>query len=435
MLVEFTVENYRSFRKPVTLSMIASADDSLPRNVIPNAQGSGYDLLRAVGVFGANASGKSNLFWALQLLRSMVRDSARDKQADDPIDVQAFRFDPNTRDKPSRFTITFLMDGSTYEYSFAATRTEVTEESLFDVSRRRAILMERKGDRIKLGSSLEERSSLRNLTVRNNALWLSEAMQRGHKFSTRIGRVLFARHQALSADWRDDDVTLGMIRDGLVDQGQLLSMIRRADLNIDEINSSKVSAAESRRFRGYPAKVRKEIVSLLDKDAQREEVRFLHAAEIAGATHRVEFGFEDESLGTQKLFSIGGPIQHALQTGMTVYADEFDLRFHPLITEMLILQFLTPEKDTGAQLIFSSHSPLPLGGSLLGDGLADRGHDYLRRDQIVFVDKGPDAASDLYSLWDYKDVRKGEDRVGRYLKGRYRAVPQVALPSESGGKP
>ena len=130
MLVQFSVGNYLSFKERVTLSMVASSDDAHLENTFQVAEPSPLRLLKSVGVYGANASGKSNLIKAMRFAQRFVKDSATKTQRGDRITVVPFKLDPETVNQPSEFEFVFLADGKRYAYGFTADRERVHEEWL-----------------------------------------------------------------------------------------------------------------------------------------------------------------------------------------------------------------------------------------------------------------------------------------------------------------
>ena len=133
-----------------------------------------------------------------------------------------------------------------------------------------------------------------------------------------------------------------------------------------------------------------------------------------GVSTKVTFDFDEESDGTQKIYALAGPWTHVLQHGCTLVVDELDARLHPQLTAWLVGLFHTPERNPhGAQLIFATHD----------DNLMTWG--VFRRDQMWFTEKDAGGGTVLYSLSDFKGLRKGENTRKAYLAGRYGAVPYL----------
>ena len=144
MLIEFSVENYLSFKDKVTLSMAASRDKSLLQNVTKSAQGTKFDLLKSAAIYGANAAGKSNLIKAMNFSKDFILNSSRESQKDSPIKVTPFKLDAVLHSKPSKFEIIFLQEGVRYFYSFSVDSTRVYEEKLYSYPKnQKRLLFER----------------------------------------------------------------------------------------------------------------------------------------------------------------------------------------------------------------------------------------------------------------------------------------------------
>ena len=181
MLVEFTVGNYRSFNKPVTLSMVAakikSKDKQLDADNVFEA-GRRLRLLKSAAIYGANASGKTNLVKALSFMRSFVLTSSMDRIASEPIHGEEFRLDSSTLGEPSLFEVVFLMSGRRFRYGFEVIGDRVESEWLFWVpSSREARLFVREEDTFKVSKKFSEEPRLLERHTRKNALFLSVVAQ------------------------------------------------------------------------------------------------------------------------------------------------------------------------------------------------------------------------------------------------------------------
>lgn len=192
MLIEFTVGNFRSFKDRVTFSMVAANLKSQDKTVDENNTFEVNDklrLLKSAAIYGANASGKSNLAKAMQFMRLLVVNSSKDSQADDPIPVELFRLSDTTMREPSFFQIVFIQQDIQYRYGFEVTGERVTSEWLFAYgTTKEANLFQRDLDEIRLSATkFKEGKGLEDKT-RKNALFLSVVAQ----FNGNISRSLLA---------------------------------------------------------------------------------------------------------------------------------------------------------------------------------------------------------------------------------------------------
>lgn len=408
MLFEFRVGNYRSFHHPQTLSLTAGRDRAHPGNLI----GCGKDnLLKAAAVFGANASGKSNLIKAFGFMRSFVRDSATRMNVGDKIPVVPFRLTDDSLHEPSLFEVTLFLDKLRYRYGFTASRQRVHDEWLIAYPKGRPQRwFERqfdpqtqetrwafRGDLAKQGDSIRDKT-------RDNGLILSRGAELNVDLLIPI--FLWFRGSLRVMDLSDfptvqhvSQRTAKQFQDDTTFQERALRVLQDADLGIKSIRvvDRQVGPGEQ-----------------LFLEALSRHVESVHS--VAGANREEVFDFEEaESLGTQRLFALTGPWLAAMRSAITVVVDELDCSMHPLLVRSLIALFQSAQwNPKGAQLIFATHDSTLMTQSLF------------RRDQIWLVEKSTSEASHLFSLYDSKDKpRKGEVLEKHYLAGRYGAVPTL----------
>ena len=407
MLIEFSVANFRSFRDRVTLSLeaeprISERDKSVDeRNVAHTPDG---DLLRVVGIYGANASGKSNLVTALATFRNLVLNSAREGQSGDLLPAAPFRLDPESLTAPSEFEVVFTQDNTQFRYGVAITTERVEREWLFvrplgsDNEER---WFERTQDTFETGGAWLRDPGIEKKT-RIEALHLSVAAAWNHVQARKIFGWFLARIRVLNGLEDDDpDLTIRFLHHDL--NGKTLrTMIRGLDFGIDEIqiehepNASAITTRLMLSANGPPEPLR--LVAI------RQGIRFDLKT--------------DESAGTNKAIALVGPIFAALSQGGILVIDEFDARLHTLLAKQLVELFQDPATNPhDAQLVFTSHDTNLLTRTLL------------RRDQLWFVEKSHKThASDLYSLAEFrlddgKAVRNDARYEADYLNGRYGAIP------------
>lgn len=426
MLVDFKVSNFKSFKDPAILSMEASKDKSLPENVWepPSEKESG--ILSSGVIYGPNASGKSSLIEAIMFMKKFVLTSERNRSDDSPIPVEPFRLDLETQNQPSNFELTFKKDGASYVYGFIVNSHRVVEEWLhsYPVGRRR-ILFERnlnpdESYKYKFGDSWKGEAKKISELTRSDALFLSVANQ----FNQPIASLVFdwfANHlkfaNASPYGSSEQQFTLAMSQQEDSIRKRVTKLLQKADFLIDDFSVVKVPAHERMKKEGIPKEIRKKILSMFDSNSESFmlEGKTIHkASEPNGNPTKISFDMDEESEGTQKFFSLAGPLIHILDNGLTLVADELGMKLHPLLTRSIVGMFHNKAINrNGAQLLVTSHDP-----SLLGDS------SLFRRDQIWLTEKESTGATSLSSLWDFKP-RKGENLMRGYLAGRYGAVPYV----------
>ncbi len=415
MLVEFNIKNYRSIKETQKLSLVATTDTSHQNtNCIPSGTSSTLQLLRAAVIYGANASGKSNLISALAFMRSMVEISASGIREGQALNVSAFRFDHETTNQSSEFEITFIENNIRYQYGFALNASRVTKEWLFAaVSSKPQRWFERNYDNKKgedhwaFGSYFAGGKMQHDLwknSTRANALFLSTAVNLNNEqlrpiYSWFVNKLLVIESNVPL----NPLYTMNCVRNNLNKQ-EIIEFLQSADLGITDV---QVQTQKSQQFRLHlePGAVAIE---------NQEEVDIPLAILFhQGKKENIGFNLHEESHGTQRLFAYAGPFLDILRDGKTLIVDELDSGLHPKMVKFLVsLIQNTNLNKNNAQLIFSTHNT-----SLLDI-------DYFRRDQIWFMEKDKEQASNLYPLTDFSP-RKNEALEKGYLIGRYGALPYL----------
>lgn len=414
MLIEFRVKNFRSLRDEQVLSLVASKDKTL---LDTNTQATGISaaptLLRSVVVYGANASGKSNLIKALQYMRGVVTESARAIQPSQTFAVQPFRLDAGSVNQPSEFEVTFLLDGVRYQYGFAMTAQRIVSEHLlvykaFKPQRwfTRRFDADTDKDVYEFGPSLKGPKNLWEGATRPNALFLSMAVQLNSEalrplFDWFLSQMVIFNEQAQLSP----QISIQMLKqaDG---RKEICHFLAAADISITDID------LETRKVPGQA--VHFDLVAgkteVRPEEIEEHKVRFHHVTEKG----RAIFDLTDESNGTRNLLFLAGPVLDILRKGLTLVIDELDTSLHTLLVRELVRLFHCPDINTGgAQLIFTTHDT-----SLLD------APDLFRRDQVWFVEKDLDQTSTLVSLSEFSP-RKNEALERGYLMGRYGGVPFI----------
>lgn len=422
MLLQFSVSNYRCFRKLVTLNLAASSQDkTLPDNCVAKELPGliGKRWVKGVALYGANASGKTSLLQALKALGELVENSAKMTDPKEPISqIEPFALCPSQAESPTGFAVTFVAEGVRYEYRLAATQVRVWHESLRAFPKAKEQLWFCRDWNAESGeyrwsperpTGFQRDPQLEGYTL-SNMLFLSKAMANNRSelepafrwFKERLTFVDCARG-GIGARF-----TLKQFEERTGLQARIIELLRHADLGV-----TGARVVERRP----PAEELKRIETTLPPELQERfrKERWL----LPELTHRGGEGVEvplpwiSESAGTHRFFSLAGPWLDILENGYTVCVDELETSMHPLmVRELLRLFFSEKENPKGAQILFTTHNPLLLDATLM------------RRDQVWFTDKDGDGEAHLYPLTDYSP-RKGESLVRGYLSGRYGAVPFV----------
>lgn len=419
MLIEFTVGNFRSFRERQTLSMVAAPLKSREPDVDENnviQVPDNPDLLSSAVIYGANASGKSNLIAALIFMKRFVMHSLKETKATGGILAEPFRLHTGTRQQPSHFEIVFIEGGKRYRYGFEVTKERVIAEWLYYVpSTREARLFERNSEAITVGNYFREGRDLEQHT-RPNALFLSVVAQFNGPIAQRV--VEWFRRLGVISGVDDRGMlpfTLTQLVEG--EHGQAIrQLLCRFDLGISDVQAEKAAVTPKSSFPDeMPEEIRQAFLTLMNfSEVEEFTVHTVHTQydEAGNPVGQELFDLDEhESEGTQKLFALSGPLLDTLQDGDVLVVDELDARLHPLMTREIIALFNRKSTNPhGAQLIFNTQDT-----NLLDNAL-------FRRDQIWFVEKDQQGASHLYSLAEFK-VRNDKDYKRGYIQGRYGAIP------------
>jgi uncharacterized protein len=421
MLLAFRAENVRSFRDAIDFSMVATSrsEPRVVREISWQESGRSIKVVPVAGVFGANASGKSNFLEAFDDMRMYVLNSFRRDLR--PGERWPFRLDTEAERRPSRYEIDLVLNGVRHEYGFAFDGEQILEEWAFRYPRGRpALLFDRKGEKIEAGPA--ERSHTRAVTklLRPNALFLSAAAAANHPLLLPLHDWFRRNLQTAASDNRPgrQAYTIELLKHE-DKRERILGMLRAADFGIVDAKEHELPVDPLVK-EGMERAIRE----MLGEEGRADDVEAdlpfkLNAVGFTlvhqGAEDPVELPLVHESMGTQVWLGLIGTVVAALADGVVLLADELDASLHPDLVAQLVRLFQDPRTNPNrAQLIFNSHDP-----TMLGDSNEDR---LLGRDQIWFTAKQADGSSRLYPLTDF-NPRKNEALERRYLDGRYGAVP------------
>jgi AAA15 family ATPase/GTPase len=414
MIAEFTVENYRSFKERHTFSLVPTKNKELSELTVFRLNEK-VSFLRTAVLYGANASGKSNLFLALVFFLKFSVHSGPQKQVGDVIEIEPFAFSRQTESAPSNFEIIFYIrenDNETtrYRYGFSVTNEQVEYEYLFAVNKVREItLFTRKRQKIECTSYYKEGTRGKS-SVRNNCTFLSVCAQNNGEISGQI--VSYFKRINVLFGMNNPPVFLKKEFDNPVFQKKIINFLKFADIQIMDIKQEPVPVPFQEL--GDP-----DVAAILrNKFSNMEQLRILFGHTFYDGETPVGQKFIsdlNESMGTQKLFSYSGTILLALEQGTPLFIDEFDTSLHPLIIEAIIKLFNSPiTNPRNAQLVISCHTVNILTNRLF------------RRDQIWFCEKDQCGATDLYSLAEYMEPVRNDAAFGKnYLQGKYGAIPYI----------
>ncbi|MFE0046478.1 AAA family ATPase [Streptomyces albireticuli] len=409
MLLSFRVANHRSIREEQELSLVATElNERTGRETALRHDGKPVSVLPAVGIFGANGSGKSNVLSALRFMRKAVRESFAEWGKDPGVaEREPYALDPAAREETSLFEVDLLLGRRNpvrFTYGFELSDERVEAEWLHAYpSGRRQVWFDREAGRSEEdggefhfpGTGLKGAKDVIVSFTRPNALFLTVAAALNQPQLAPVHRW-FVDNLWLVTSGADVSARTRWTRDLLADP-------KRADAQLRERFNVLLKAADLG-------------ISEVTTDPESGEIQLLHHA-ADGSEQPLDF-LRQESLGTHAWFAFLGPLLVTLKQGGTLLADELDSSLHPLLAAEVLRLFQDRKANpAGAQLIFTTHD-----ATLLGPSVAERPLD---RDQVWITFKDPAGETSLYPLTAARKARKDDNLERRYLHGHYGGTPHL----------
>lgn len=414
MLVEFSVENFRSIKDRQILSMLSSnskyrkLDNSFAVQLRNNKS---ISLLPVAGVYGQNAAGKTNLVKAIGVMRSTVLGSFERIHS---LQYMPFAFSKEQLELPSSFNIIVIVDGVQYKYGFVMDADKIHAEWLYADSK---TLFTRELKSIDVNFEYIYKFPSGNLTGKKET-WKSTTRQDALFLSTAVGlnseqlKPIYNWFSKLSifdsrrfANHEMDKTTTSCNSEDGKSKDEIVQFLKTADFYITDIDAKKetVDIANAK----LPP-----FLKVTGGQITRYDIKFKHPTDYNDGRF---LGFEDESDGTQKMYKLAGYWLEALQQNKVIIFDELSTSLHTLLVKFLVNYFNMSNKKFGstAQLIFTTHDVSTLDQKLLD------------RDQIWFCERKYDQTSVLRSLVEYKYSKGDSSYEKDYLSGRYGAIPII----------
>jgi len=405
MVLEIRLSNFFSIKDEIVLDLRAANSKSqkvqtLQANTIAYKD---EQILKSVAIYGANASGKSNIIKAIRTCCLIILLSHNNNE-NTLFGFTPFKFE-NYSQRPSKFFIRFVMNEVEYEYSFSLTQTEIiTEELYYYPNGRRAKVFTRDENQGKakniiynFGSVIRKPMDVAENTSRKT-LYISRASQMDRDIAKDIFNFFGSTFILNYLSYNANEVEK-LYKDN---RDTLLKALKIADSDIVNVSMRKMA---------HPGKnvtfdFDKNQASLQDTIMEQLIFSTFHKV-----NDKIAFDFaKDESSGTQALFFIMLSVIDIVKNNKILLIDEIETSLHSKIVEYIVELF---HASSSAQIIYTTHNT-----NLLN-------LNKLRKDQIYFVNKRDDGSSDLYSLFDYKDFRDTMDVEKAYLQGRFDAIPYI----------
>ena len=413
MLLQFYFSNYRSFEGEGILDMRASGSNELSSHIRNSLN---EKILPVTAIYGANASGKSSVFEAFQFMAFCVLESLSfsddNKKNSYKLKVDSFKFS-DSRDKPSEFKINYIDKKGKkelyYNYGFKIDNSGILEEYLASntktgVKRNEEytyIFRRERNQKLYLDSSIEKFRENLEISLKDKTLLVSLGAKLNINEFIRV-RTWFINAEVINFSNSLYGVFLeNTLPNNIIESEEvrknLVSFINSFDDSIIDIEVEKISAID-------------------ESDSDNYRVFTVHKSDKETSIARISMN--EESSGTKKMFSLYQTLLDVLEKGTVLFADELDIKLHPLLLRNILLTFTDKEKNpNNAQLIFTTHNTIYMDMNLL------------RRDEIWFVEKD-NGVSNLYSLDDITNekgekVRKDSNYEKHYLLGNYGAIPNL----------
>lgn len=417
MLIEFKFENFRSFKNETYFTLEPSTQNGKNANIIETNLKKVPQLYCTIGIFGANASGKSNFILALSLFKFLIKKSFKN-EINQNLPEEKYLLSKDAIEKPTSFEISFIYKEKLYKYSLKYSQKEILYESLAyaNISENGSARENKLFTRDKeTGVKAKGIPQAWIDELADNRVFLSEII---NNRKCQIPEILDAYDYIVNKlhtakNKTSLDFTLNMLQSE--DKPLMLDYIKKVDLDFIDICIKKVptedilgklkNEKDKNEFTEFMLK------RILSGESEILDIRVLHKTEDGNIA---ELDLDKESEGSKKFLSLAGPIVNALKTGSTLFIDELDASLHPLFVKHIVSLFNDANfNKNNAQLIFTSHAFYLMDGNTL------------TRDQIWLINKENNCASTIKSLKDFNEPRKNKSFVDSYINGLYGAIPNI----------
>jgi AAA15 family ATPase/GTPase len=423
MIQSVSVQNYLSFKEEATLSFEATKDQSLKDYQVVEVS-PGVNLLKLGIVYGANASGKSNLLNALEFLKTIWFTVPESKNIE--TGVIPFLLDNYSSEQPSKFNIVFFSGSLKYAYSLEIINENIQFEKLdFYPGRQPATIFERRhnngiseilfGPKIKINKIAKDEINIKCLPNMSFFSAYSQVNIHIPEIDTAINWMKLHVMNSINPKTQLIKYAEGLIAGSLSTKNKILSCLQQADMNIADISTEtiKEEAPESYISDTLKINVLMEDKALYGNQRYKTISKTIFKHKVTGGDN-IESYFnlpiEWQSEGTKRIFGLSGAILNAIENNAFLAIDEIESKLHPRMIEFVIERFL--QDSDHAQLLLTTHY----------DGLLEE-EDLLRKDNIWFTEKRPDASTQLYPLIDFKAVNRITSLQKAYKYGKFGAIP------------
>lgn len=402
MILKIELENFYSIKDKVTIDFRAGNINNIQARKLENnvIEWNGQKILKTVGLFGSNASGKSNIVKAISFCRKLILESHLYND-NTILTFQPFKFYGWDK-KPSRFLVNFVCNNVEYEYSFSLTKDEFVSESLFYYpNKRKSKVFERNGDEYYFAEGAIPRAKDVKFNTGSKCLFLSRANSMNRELPKILIGYFLNTFMLNIVPLSDANI------ESLFEKNKkiVIEALNVCDSDICDIELKK----EKMQTMSVNLSLSDKIVQSPVQTQEIDAIRFLTYHKFSP---NVPFDMlAEESAGTQRLFAVLLVLLDVVKNGKSLMLDEFDIGLHRLLANFILDMIHASENS---QMLFTSHNT-----SLIDMGI-------FRKDQILFVGKKDDGSTEVYSLYDFKGFRENMDAEKAYKQGRFEAVPIIS---------
>ena len=426
MIHEIKIKNFLSFKDEVTFSFEATKDKSLEEYYVREV--AGLRLLRLAVVYGANASGKSNLLEVFEFLKMFALNKSKNKTENTRI--IPFLLDKETPNQPSELSISFVTEGKRYLYSLIIDKNIVHSEKLFVYPKTQpALVFERIFN-----------NNVSEITFNPKRVKIPQIAKEEITVKCLPNMSVFAAYNQVNISIEEMDKVIDWIANKHINpveprlrvsgfaeevlfekpeiKASILSFLKAADFNITDIITETETHKISDEYldklllevEGIPNEEKERLRR--EKSFQTTKTSFRHRVENIRGEEFYNLPKELQSEGTKRIFGLAVIINTLVKSNAFLAIDEIESSLHPKLIEFLLEDFLKLEGES--QLLLSTHY----------DGLLEE-EDLLRNDSIWFTSKKIDGSTEVYSLTEFKGLNRIASLRKAYRHGNFGATPNI----------
>lgn len=427
MIQEIKAQNFKSFKDEISFSFEATRDNTFEDYQVVEVA-PGMRLLRFALVYGANASGKSNLLEIIDFLRMFWFNKPAD--IDEPTGTIPFQLDRETQEQPSHFEIKFYVGSTRYWYILDLDEHRVYAEKLYYYRSAQPTML----------FTREWRDGQSVVGINSTVMKVSRAAQEEISIKCLPNMSFFAARNQVNISIPEIDAAKDWMRERLLPnitpdtqmfmyasermakdaklRDYLLDFVHRADFNITGVKSNIVRQQIAPDLLNYlmsnesiPASEKDRL--LKEQSFETVETTFEHTVQNERGEEKYALPTELQSVGTRRTIGVEAAIYSALEKEAFLHIDEVEASLHPELVEFILQRFLSI--NNRSQLLVTTHY----------DPLLNTADDLIRRDSVWFTDKKETGSTIVYSLVEFKGLKRIASLQKAYRNGLFGALPNI----------